>query len=69
MRSIPITENAFPLEEGDKIMVFPCGKGWGACYAEEEADEFDGQAFVFHPYDALLAAADLVLQYPREVRP
>jgi hypothetical protein len=60
MKRISITEFAFPSEDGDEIIIFPCGNGYGACYREEE---FNGEGFGFGACP-LLAAADLVL--PRE---
>lgn len=64
---IPITEAAFPHEEGDEITIIRYGGLCVASYSDEEPDEFHGEAFGFGPCP-LLAAADLVLQYPREVR-
>jgi hypothetical protein len=58
MKRIPITDAAFPSEEGDEISISRHGGGYVACFREEE---FNGQAFGFGSCP-LLAAADLVLQ-------
>lgn len=57
MRSIPITDGAFPIEEGDEISIQEFGGEFVACFRDEE---FNGPAFGFGPCP-LLAAADLVL--------
>jgi hypothetical protein len=42
------------------------GWAWTACYRDEEPDEFDGLSFGFGATQ-LLAIADLMIRFPREV--
>lgn len=56
--SIPITESAFPFEEGDEISITEHGGIFIACFRE---DELNGEQYG-EGSCPLLAAADLVLQ-------
>lgn len=55
---IPITQSAFPCEEGDEISIWKQGGKYYACFREEEFNgRQDGEGDC-----PVLAAADLVLQ-------